>query len=846
VLYRDLTAKLRGDPLAMAQVTVQKTSDRESILIDNNNLILKSNDPDVIGFKIFVRNGKFFTATIDFSDGACTGKIPLELLTRRLGVYDIKVHKRGGIYARFGKSFRPLLTDDSQRLIGTIDIPRDGRNVFISPYVTYSGGGVSLLVDDSATARNEKVFGLLFANIRHITLAENILRAEGEFLMSGVDSANCEVSIVMKNPGCVEELVTNCKLTLRPDIHAAYAIGLCDYNSSGFSVRINLDKLVKKGMVNGRRNAFYIRIEHTGGTFESRVSGMPRSVGNVFGVISEAIEVHLEEHHGSGYLYLTPQRRYKIDYLEIEKIKRTTPGTLKISGCFAVYGVHSHLIKVTVIVRQRHVGKEYRFPVTKFNDPQLSQDLIEHDGKYGNGRFSAKIDIKKLSLTCFSGERFLDVYLEVQIFGIVLRRRMNVGSSRYVDLAGEYLEIYKRMLGKNDVVAYLTRGGSFLSFSLRERLREDGRWATTKEKMAMLLDRVLPKWTRSLWLTYETYSETAQDNSFYFFKWMMENTARRDIYYVIRRNSKDLANLSQYKSNVLYYYSLKHLLYMLRCTLFVSAQGRFHAYKFRPIKSSYKTRVMSKRFVFLQHGVTAFKKSSFKRDDPSGGADMVMVVSEAEKNTIVKNWGYRPEDVVVAGFSRFDVLTDMSDRERPVILVMPTWRSWLEDVDQAAFDESAFCLHYRTLLFNLEEAFPNADVKFYIHIKLAKYISTWARDFSRVKIVLLGDCKVNEMLMEASVLVTDYSSVAWDFLYMKKPTIFFQFDRKEYDRYTGSFVDFEKGLFGPATAEPDKAVDLVAEALSQGDCVLNKSHFNYTDQNNSLRIYRSIIGRFGR
>ncbi len=74
-----------------------------------------------------------------------------------------------------------------------------------------------------------------------------------------------------------------------------------------------------------------------------------------------------------------------------------------------------------------------------------------------------------------------------------------------------------------------------------------------------------------------------------------------------------------------------------------------------------------------------------------------MASSAEEKRLLVKKFGYEPDSVAVTGLARWDVLKDHSAGMRN-ILVMPTWRTWLEDVDQDTFAKSEFCRVYREFL----------------------------------------------------------------------------------------------------------------------------------------------------
>lgn len=838
-----LDKNIADPPIVMSDINY--CSDSEAIYISGGHLTLESTDKTVVAFIVKIRGGRSERFLGSHSNGRVSASIKLNGEYFKFGTYDVFCQRAKRKPHRFGMSFTKNIHQDKDRLLGVCNIPIVDIAAFLAPYVTYSRAGLSIIIAKDHQKIQQHVFDLLFARITHAELLQNKLTFHGEFAVSGVASSACKVSMIVRVVDVATQVVTKCNLISSPELHKKYAFGTSDYYNSAFECVIDLDTLADSGLVTGRRFSFHIHIESPTQSFEKPVLTLPTDIERPQGLIKNTIPVHLEKHPESGRAYLAYDNKYSIDVIGIKKISRLQGGKMLIEGSFAIFGIDGARCSAKVACVQRHGGLQFSFPANTIIDPPLPGQIVETAASGHSSAFTSVIDIQQMSLTCFRDDRFVDFFLEVNLFGITMRRRIKVSSSAYIDYSGEYLHVYKNTMGQNDVAVYLTRGTSFLALSLRERLKEDGPAALIKESLAIFLNKVLPKRHDEPWILYETYSGTAQDNSFYLFKWLRENVPEKAAYYVIRSDSNDLRRLEPYLDNVCRYYSIRHLMLMLRASLFVSAQGRFHAYKFRPLKSRFKDIVMSKRLVFLQHGVTAFKKSTFKRNDPSGGANLVMAVSEAEKNIIVKHWGYKPEEVVVAGFSRFDELIDKSKGEKPVILVMPTWRSWLEDVDQATFDQSDFATQYRDLLDKLEGAAPDSTIKFYIHIKLSKYIQQWGKDYKRVQIVLLGEQPVNEMLMEASALLTDYSSVAWDFLYMNKPTVFFHFDSKKYEKYTGSFIDFDKNLFGPRAFDADQAVTSLLSAVRGDASVDNSNYFKYHDKSNSLRIYRSIISRFG-
>ena len=65
---------------------------------------------------------------------------------------------------------------------------------------------------------------------------------------------------------------------------------------------------------------------------------------------------------------------------------------------------------------------------------------------------------------------------------------------------------------------------------------------------------------------------------------------------------------------------------------------------------------------------------------------------------------------------------------------------------------------------------------------------------------------VQDLLIRSQILITDYSSVFFDFAYMKKPEIFFQFDNERYrnSHYKEGYFSYELDGFGKVTYNRDE------------------------------------------
>ncbi len=101
------------------------------------------------------------------------------------------------------------------------------------------------------------------------------------------------------------------------------------------------------------------------------------------------------------------------------------------------------------------------------------------------------------------------------------------------------------------------------------------------------------------------------------------------------------------------------------------------------------------------------------------------------------------------------------------------------------------------------------------------------------------------------MLVTDYSSVAFDFAYLRKPVLYYQADVDEFfsgiHTYEKGYFDYERDGFGEVEYDTEKLVDRIIEYM-QNNCQLKEKYrqridatFPFNDQNNCERVYNAIL-----
>ena len=370
------------------------------------------------------------------------------------------------------------------------------------------------------------------------------------------------------------------------------------------------------------------------------------------------------------------------------------------------------------------------------------------------------------------------------------------------------------------------RGAASLYFVYRPMCPYDTAAYRRRELAAYAAYRLLkPYWmSKNILIVHEKFCATAQDNGFYFFKYCMDELPPQEksrIFYIMDMNAKDAANLADYEDNVLEFMSFKHLVYAQAARIDIASDSTSHLFTWRPKPSVVAHAFKRKKTFFLQHGVTALKRVDYifgKR----GTSPMAyfLTTSKSEQKIVTEHFGYTTAQAPVLGFSRWDVLEDKSDKDAPMVLIMPTWRQWLEEQTDEVFVQSEYFQRYSALIQSRELnellARNNATAKFFIHPKLSGMLGNFDAQSSRIELVAQGSVPLNELMMQCSMLITDYSSVCWDVLYMDKPVSFYQFDKERYNNVVGSYIDFERDLPGDSCSELDELLRSVEASFERG------------------------------
>ena len=116
--------------------------------------------------------------------------------------------------------------------------------------------------------------------------------------------------------------------------------------------------------------------------------------------------------------------------------------------------------------------------------------------------------------------------------------------------------------------------------------------------------------------------------------------------------------------------------------------------------------------------------------------------------------------------------------------------------------------------------------KFCLHTNNMQQI----QDFTGNEVILINEEPLDytKEFLENALMITDYSSVAFDFAYTKKPVIYVQVDREEFfagQVYEPGYFSYDNDGFGPVCYDYEQTVAAIIKAI-ENDCRMEEKYLN--------------------
>jgi CDP-glycerol glycerophosphotransferase len=178
---------------------------------------------------------------------------------------------------------------------------------------------------------------------------------------------------------------------------------------------------------------------------------------------------------------------------------------------------------------------------------------------------------------------------------------------------------------------------------------------------------------------------------------------------------------------------------------------------------------------------------------------------------------------------------------KKVILYAPTWR------DDEFFDKGKYKFTLHLDLDLLKKSLGDDYVILLrMHYLIANTIDT--QKYKNFVIDFSNHQDIRDLYLVSDILITDYSSVFFDYLCLKRPVIFYTYDIDTYrDKLRGFYFDFEKEAPGPIVKTSIEIVDAIKQlelkTTKSSDSIIgfHEKFCSLEDGFSSERVVKSVF-----
>lgn len=264
--------------------------------------------------------------------------------------------------------------------------------------------------------------------------------------------------------------------------------------------------------------------------------------------------------------------------------------------------------------------------------------------------------------------------------------------------------------------------------------------------------------------------------------------------------------------------------------------------------------------VQLWHAVGAFKTFGFSRIGRPGGPSpksknhrnytKAIVSSKNIAKHYAEGFGIDNKNVKATGIPRTDIFFDDQYQQgvrdslyekypflkgKKVITFAPTFRG-----------NGQLSAHYPMEVLNLEKLYHSLKDEYVFLFKIHPFVkndfsipyqySDFFYDFSSYR-------EINDLLFITDVLITDYSSVCFEYALLNKPMLFFSYDVEDYVQKRDFYYDYQSFIPGPLV----RSTETLIKRIQEGNFEMHKIKpfvnyfFDDLDGKSSQRVVDQIV-----
>lgn len=348
-------------------------------------------------------------------------------------------------------------------------------------------------------------------------------------------------------------------------------------------------------------------------------------------------------------------------------------------------------------------------------------------------------------------------------------------------------------------------------------------------------------------LYYEKFAAKAEEGVFDFCRKCNESE-RTANYFIIDKNSPDYEKIKGNKF-VVPKHSFKYYWLLYNSSHLISSDSPIHLNIVRSNNIYIRKALYENKFIFLQHGVTYLK--AHQQNSPYGKGKeaepaYMIVGSEKEKDVVCDMLDIYEEKILNVGLPIFDTIEyeHINNETDDFITIMFTWKPYEEHLYD--FRESSYYQDVVEIWNMLSKYIDKDKVCIIPHPKVFNLLMNTDMKDS------VWQGPISEILKKSKLLITDYSSVAYNSFYQGSGVIFYQPDLKLYERENGDLIPEDDEYIGERVFTINELEDVIKETVIDGKINLDrvrtdefkeiyKSINEFSDGKNMERLYDRLV-----
>tara|TARA_R110002167_G_C12703530_1_gene654000 strand:+ start:7191 stop:8336 length:1146 start_codon:yes stop_codon:yes gene_type:complete len=249
--------------------------------------------------------------------------------------------------------------------------------------------------------------------------------------------------------------------------------------------------------------------------------------------------------------------------------------------------------------------------------------------------------------------------------------------------------------------------------------------------------------------------------------------------------------------------------------------------------------------VNLNHGQEGLKKlpEDYYR---TKFVDIHCAVSDFERDIKVLECGASRESVFITGQPRYDLINLENKRSNNDVLFFFTWREGMQNISSEQLLETTYIEAIQQVFSSPEVLRILNDYNSTLYVKFHHMLPEMQFTCENQQIVFVDkSVDFTKLINECSILITDYSSVCWDYIYNSRPVIFYPFDYNDYSDSPGLYIDLindDSMTTVTCTSELEIKLEMTMSKMSgnhKSDSIASQ-YFEYQDSENCKRVFDEI------